>query len=87
MQAPPIVLKGVPFTITVLESVSDSIQVRLDGYPLTHGPVDWDGRQVRIRDVEVSVLGACQLEVVTPTGAGIARVYALPGIVSILPPP
>ena len=86
VQAPSIVLKGVPFTITVMESASDSVQVRLDGVPLAHGPVERDGEQVRIPDVEIFTLGTCQLEVVTPTGAGIARVYALPGIVSILPP-
>ena len=86
VQAPPVVLKGVPFTITVMESASDSVQVRLDGVPLAHGPVERDGEQVRIPDVEVLVLGTCRLDVVTPTGVGMARVFALPGIVSILPP-
>ncbi|UCH62992.1 MAG: Na+/H+ antiporter NhaC family protein [Fidelibacterota bacterium] len=86
VQAPHIVLKGVPFSVTVMDSVSDSIQVRLNGDPLAHGQVERDDGQVRIRDVEVPVLGACQLEVITPTGIGIARIYSLPGVISILPP-
>jgi len=86
VQAPPFVLKGVPFSVTIMGQVSDSVQIRLDGDPLPHGPAEWDGEQTRFREVVVPVLGARQLEVVTPAGIGKTKIYALPGVVSILPP-
>lgn len=95
VDVPPFILKGVPFTINVTGlpvdqypegPLPDSITVHLDGLPLSHGPVEWDGERARIREVIVTVLGSQRLEVITPTGVGEANVYAVPGLVSILPP-
>lgn len=95
LQAPRFILRGVPFTVTLTGltaaeypegAVLDSVGLYLDGAALSHGPVEWEGEQARIHDVVVPVLGAQQLRVVTSAGIGETSIYAIPGVVSILPP-
>ena len=86
VQAPSIVLKGVPFVITLTDTAIDTAGVYLAGAPLQHGPVDRDDSQTLIPDVVISISGRHQLEVITSKGAGIVEVKVLPAWVSILPP-
>ncbi|UCD39142.1 MAG: Na+/H+ antiporter NhaC family protein [Fidelibacterota bacterium] len=86
LQAPPFILKNVPFTVSVAGQIVDSVQVRLDGVPLSYGALEWDGEQTRIREVVVSAPGSQELKVRTAAGVGSVRVYTLPGLVSVLPP-
>ena len=86
VQAPTTVLKGVPFTVTVSGPVGTVLDLRLGDRSLAYGRVEFDGEVTHIHDVVVPVLGQARLEVVTPAGGGVARLYVLPGLVSILPP-
>ncbi|MEE9163068.1 MAG: Na+/H+ antiporter NhaC family protein [Candidatus Neomarinimicrobiota bacterium] len=86
VQAPPFVLKGVPFPITLADTSADSAVVSLEGVRLFSGPVERLDDAGRIRGIVISDLGDRQLEVVAAGALGVAEVRVLPGWVSILPP-
>lgn len=86
VQAPLVVLQGVPFEMTVGGPAVDSAAIYLEGTLLYSGPVVQRDGQSTVRDVVVVGLGKQRLDVVTSAGEGSAELRVLPGWVSILPP-
>ena len=86
IQVPSIVLRGVPFTVTVTGRQSGPVSLSVDGVLLAHGTIDQGDDSIVIHDVLAPLIGNHSLEVQTSTGTGRAGFFAVPGAVSILPP-
>lgn len=85
VQAPRIVLRGVPFDITV-GAGGDSAVVTAQGTILAHTDVRADGSSTLISDVVLPLRGQLTLSVNLDGQTGSVTVYSLPAFVSILPP-
>ncbi|MCH7851346.1 MAG: hypothetical protein IIC41_01020, partial [Candidatus Marinimicrobia bacterium] len=86
IQVPSIVLRGVPFTVTVTGRQAGAVRLSVDGVLLGHGTIDQGDDLIVIHDVLAPLIGNHFLEVQTSTGRGRASFFAVPGAVSILPP-
>lgn len=86
IEAPPVILRGVPFDITLKTSTGESLAVTHHGTPVPFGSIVRDGSEIHIRDVLVTALGRGQLGVTFDGGAVQSSVFVLPGFTSLFPP-
>ena len=85
VEAPPLVLKGIPFDLLIAAEGQD-LTLIADGDTLSHGDVSPAPEGLRVSDVILSVTGSHELHVVLDGVVAKTAVYSLPGLVSILPP-
>ena len=85
MEAPPLVLKGIPFDL-LIAAEGQNLTLIADGDTLSHGEVSAAPEGIRVADVILSVTGSHELYVVLDGVAAKTAVHSLPGLVSILPP-
>jgi len=86
IEAPPVILRGVPFDITLKGGTGESLAVTHHGAPVPFGSIVRDGSEIHIRDVLVTALGRGQLGVTFDGGTAQSSVFVLPGFTSVLPP-
>ncbi len=86
IQIPSIVLRGVPFTVTITGQPVDSVRLEVGGVRLAHGLIEQEDGSTVIHDVVAPMIGRHSLLVLTPGPAGSVEFFALPGAISILPP-
>ena len=85
MEAPPLVLKGIPFDLLITTEGAD-LTIMADGDTLSHGAVLPAPEGLLVTDVILSVTGGHELQVVLDGVVAKVAVYSWPGLISILPP-
>ncbi|MEE9464092.1 MAG: Na+/H+ antiporter NhaC family protein [Candidatus Neomarinimicrobiota bacterium] len=86
VQAPAVILRGIPFDITVSAESADTVWLTVAGNELAYGSIERDDGTMTIQDVVAPMTGNQTLEVRTATGSGSTALFAVPAIVAILPP-
>ena len=86
IDAPSVILNGVPFDLTVTGESAEGLSISVNGVPLKHGEVIVEDGVIAVDNVVVSGLGSLEIQITTNAGVTTTTVYGLPGFTSILPP-
>ncbi len=86
IDAPSVILNGVPFDLTVTGESAEGLLISANGVALKHGDIVVEDGVITVDDVEMRGLGNMEIQVATDAGTGTTTVYGLPGFASILPP-
>jgi Na+/H+ antiporter NhaC len=86
LDAPPFVLRDVPFDIRLDGIDTDSVEVWINGTLSATTAVSTERDQRYLDNVTSPTLGSLEVRIATEENSGVIRIFALPGLVSILPP-